>query len=400
MRFDYIARDADGREHKGAVEAADEGMAVRDLSGQGLTPVRLTALGRPAAAPGAKRRVSPADQGVLLRELATLLGAGVSLGDALPSLAEAYAGLPLGPALDRMHAHVRGGGRLSEALRDPQLKLPAFVLALTLAGEASGQLARSLTDAADQLELDRKVVEDLRSALIYPSVLVTAGVLAVFIIFVGVVPRFAPLIRNARADDVPEFSRWTIEAGVFVRANLGAVGLCIAAVVAVLTLLLSRADVRHQLLQTLSRLPLMGHWLTQAEIGRWATVLGTLLTNRVPIVDAMAIASGVLRLDLLRSGLERAAKSLQQGQTLADALASQTWFPPSRLNLVRVGEKSGELPKMLLALGNSQTDSARLLQKRLLTLIEPAAIVIIGLVIGFVMVAVMMAITSMNSTVT
>ncbi len=399
MRFDYLARDAEGRAHKGAIEAVDEGAAVRDLASQGLTPTRLTALGRAVAPVTKKRRISPADQGVLLRELATLLGAGVSLGDALPSLAEAYLGLPLGPALERMHGHVRGGGRLSEALRDPQLKLPAFVLALTLAGEASGQLARSLSDAAEQLELDRKVSEDLRSALIYPSVLVIAGVLAVFIIFVGVVPRFAPLIRNARAADLPDFSRWTIEAGVFVRANLGVVGLCVGAVAGVLALLLSRAEVRHQFLQALSRLPLIGPWLIQAETGRWATVLGTLLTNRVPIVDAMGIASGVLRLDMLRSGLERAAKSLQQGQTLADALASQTWFPPSRLNLVRVGEKSGELPRMLLALGLSQTDSARLLQKRLLTLIEPAAIVIIGLVIGFVMVAVMMAITSMNSTV-
>jgi general secretion pathway protein F len=399
MRFDYLARDVEGREHKGTVEATDEASAVRELGSQGLTPVRLTTLGRVNLAPASKRRISPADQGVLLRELATLLAAGVSLGDALPSLAMAYTGLPLGPALERMHGHVRAGGRLSDALGDPQLKLPAFVLALTLAGEASGQLARSLTDAADQLELDRKVTEDLRSALIYPSVLLIAGVLAVLIIFVGVVPRFAPLIRNARAADVPEFSRWTIEAGVFVRANLGTVGICVGIVGALLVFLLSRADVRHRLLQVLSGLPLVGSWLIQAETGRWATVLGTLLTNRVPIVDAMAIATCVLRLDLLRSGLERAAKALQQGQTLADALASQTWFPPSRLNLVRVGEKSGELPKMLLALGHSQTDGARLLQKRLLTLIEPAAIIIIGLVIGFVMVAVMMAITSMNSTV-
>jgi general secretion pathway protein F len=400
MRFEYTARDAEGREHRGVIEAADQGHVVRELGAQGLMPVRISAAdGASKAAPRQRPgRVKAADQCVLLRELATLLGAGVTLGDALPSLAQAYAGQALGPSLEGLHAHVRGGGRLSEALRDPRLRLPPFVLALTQAGEASGQLGRALNEAADQLELDRKVAEDLRSALIYPAVLVIAGALAVLIIFVGVVPRFAPLIRGSRGD-VPEFSRWTIEAGVFVRAHLGAFGFGLGSLAALLGLAFSRPGLRQRVLQGLVSLPGIGPWLVQSEIGRWATVLGTLLSNRVPIVEAMNISSRVLRIDLLRQGLERAARSLQQGQTLAAALESQAWFPPSRLNLVRVGEKSGELPKMLLALGHSQTDTARLMQRRLLTLIEPVAILLIGAVIGFVMVAVMMAITSMNSAV-
>lgn len=399
MRFDYVARDADGQEHKGVIEADDEVIALRELGAQGLTPVRLAGAVAPKARAVGRQKISAADRGVLLRELSTLLGAGVSLGDALPSLAQAYAGQALGPALEGLHAHVRGGGRLSEALRDPRLQLPAFVLALTQAGEASGQLARALSEAADQMDLDRKIAEDLRSALIYPTVLVLAGTLAVFIIFVGVVPRFASLIRGSRAN-VPEFSRWTIEAGIYVRAHLAEFGFGFGALAAMLGMGFSRPALRHRFLQGLLKVPGIGPWLIQSEIGRWATVLGTLLANRVPIVEAMGISAGVLRLELLRQGLERAARSLQQGQTLAAALESQGWFPASRLNLIRVGEKSGELPKMLLALGHSQTDAARLMQRRLLTLIEPVAILLIGTVIGVVMVAVMIAITSMNTAVT
>jgi general secretion pathway protein F len=398
MQFDYSARDPQGQEHKGLIEADDEGAAIRQLGADGLTPVRLAASAGSAARPAkaSRQRVSAADQTVLLRELSTLLGAGVSLGDALPSLAQAYASQSLGPAMESLHTHVRGGGRLSEALEDARLRLPAFVLALTQAGEASGQLSKALSEAADQMELDRKVTEELRSALIYPTVLVLAGSLAVFIIFVGVVPRFASLIRGSRAN-VPELSRWVIESGLYVRTHLGEFGMGFGALAALIGYGASREALRHSALQTLIRIPGIGPWLIQSEIGRWATVLGTLLANRVPIVDAMGISARVLRLDMLRSGLERAARSLQQGQTLAASLESQGWFPPSRLNLIRVGERSGELPKMLLALGHSQTDAARLMQRRLLTLIEPVAILLIGAVIGVVMVAVMMAITSLNA---
>jgi general secretion pathway protein F len=143
--------------------------------------------------------------------------------------------------------------------------------------------------------------------------------------------------------------------------------------------------------------PAVGPWLIQGEIGRWATVLGALLNNRVPIVTAMELAQGVLRLDALRSGLERATRGLQQGQALSAGLETQAWFPRTRLNLIRVGERSGELPRMLIALGHSQRDAAALLQRRMLGLIEPIAILFIGAVIGVVMVAVMMAITSFDT---
>ncbi len=396
MRFEYSARDAGGRPHSGLIDAADTAAALAQLSAQGLMPVQLRAVAAPTA-PQRRSRASIklADQVVLLRELATLLSAGVALGDALPSLVEAYQGQALGQPLAGMEALVRGGGRLSEALKQPDLRMPVYVIALTQAGEASGALAQALQDAADQMELSRKAGEDLRSALIYPSVLVGAGTLAVFFIFVGVVPRFANLIRGSR--QVPDMSRWVIESGVFVRAHLWETLALIGALIAAAVVALTRESTREALLQLLQRTPVVGPWLVQAEIGRWATVLGALLQNRVAILPAMELAQGVLRLRALRAGLERAAKGLQQGQSLSSGLETQAWFPRTRLNLIRVGERSGELPRMLLALGSSQREAAALLQKRMLGLIEPVAILLIGVVIGFVMVAVMMAITSFDT---
>lgn len=397
MRFDYTARDSNGQPHGGQLEAADQADAVARLAAQGMTPVSLRA--RTAAAPSRltarKGNIKLADQVVLLRELATLLAAGVTLGDALPSLVEAYEGQPLGQPMAQMEALVRGGGRLSDALRIEALRMPVYVIALAQAGEASGDIARALQESAEQMELARKAKEDLRSALIYPSVLVGAGSMAVFFIFVGVVPRFANLIKGSR--QVPELSRWVIESGVFVRGHLFETLLVLGALLALVVTSLSRESTRQALLQTLQRVPVVGPWLVQAEIGRWATVLGSLLSNRVPVLTAMELSQGVIRLSMLRAGLERATKGLQQGQTLSAGLESQAWFPRTRLNLIRVGERSGELPKMLLALGHSQRDAAAVLQRRMLGLIEPIAIIIIGAVIGVVMVAVMMAITSFDT---
>lgn len=398
LTFNYRARDGDGAARSGVLSAADEGSAIRELLQQGLTPLSVTAAGAGAAPRRATRRtgVNAADRISLVQELATLLGAGISLGEALPSLVEAYQTQPLGPALAGLDRAVRGGERLSAALAASPLGLPAYVLAMTEAGEASGELAQALRDAAQQMDHERRIGQELRNALVYPVVLVASGVLAVLVIFVGVVPRFASLLKSSRAD-VPALSRWVIESGLYFKQHLLAFGLGGAAVALLMAMLLARPGVRAALLDALSRAPVLGPWLVRLEIGRWTTVLGQLLANRVPIITAIDLSSGALRLRRLRQDLAGAPRELERGRTLSDVLGGLAWFPAARLNLVKVGERSGELPRMLGTLGAIETEAARALQRRALTLIEPAAILLIGAVIGVIMVAVMMAITSLNT---
>jgi len=402
--YSYRALDADGRACQGLVVAGDEASAIRDLVQQGLMPISVNApnapgsptksLARPSLGGGG--RVSGADRVSLVQELATLLGAGISLAEALPSLAEAYAAHALGPSLAGLDRDVRAGQRFSEALARSQLGLPPYVVALAEAGEAGGELAGALRDAAVQMEHERRIGQELRNALVYPVVLVLSGVLAVLVIFIGVVPRFASLLKSSRAD-VPALSRAVIEAGLFVKQNLLAFGVGGTALVLITVVALSRPNVRAALFDSLSRAPVVGPWLLRLEIGRWTTVLGQLLANRVPIINALVLSAGALRLRRLRDDLAAAPRELERGRTLSDVLGGLDWFPPTRLNLVRVGERSGELPRMLAVLGAMETDAARTLQKRALALIEPAAILLIGGVIGFIMVAVMMAITSLNT---
>jgi general secretion pathway protein F len=396
--FDYRALDRDGATRDGVVQAEDEGAAARELLQQGLRPISLASRrdGTGTERGARAARVSVADRIAVLQELSTLLSAGVSLAEALPSLAHVYAAQGAGAALSGVDRAVRGGQSLSAALAASALQWPAYVLALSKAGEASGELANALRDAATQMDYERRTAQELKSALIYPTVLVGAGVIAVSIIFVGVVPRFAGLLKSTRAD-VPAVSRSVIEAGVFVKDHLAAFGFGAVAFALLVAALMAHPRSRAGAVEVLARFPVVGPWLVQVEIGRWTTVFGQLLANRVPLIEAVSLSTGALRLRRLREDLMRVPRELERGRVLSEILASVEWFPTKRLNLLKVGERSGELPRMLATLGATETEAARELQKRVLSLIEPAAIVIIGAVIGVVMVAVMTAITSLNT---
>lgn len=399
--FRYRAQDGGGNVVRGQLDARDSAHAARELIRQGLTPLELDASAAEALqlqASAARRpgRMTAADKVVTVRELATLLTAGVPLDEALGSLASGHAGHAMGDAMARALKAVREGSTLHDALADSGLALPAHLMTVVRVGEASGQLAAALDDCAEQMEVARRMSQELRSAMIYPTVLVLAGVLAVLIIFIGVIPRFAPLLRGTRAQ-VPEFSVWVIETAVFLKANLLMLGLGGAAVVGLVVALFARAEFRRMLFERAAQLPVIGPWLREAEVGRWALLMGTMLHNRVPLLDALKLSRGALQLREFSLLIGSAARELEHGRSLYDSLRQSSWIAPARLNLIKVGERAGSLDAMLTSLGRMQSEAARERQKRAMALIEPIAILLIGSVIGVLMVAVMMAITSMNA---
>lgn len=401
-RFRYRALDRQGQRLEGDLVADSAQAALRQLQQRQLSVLDLVAdaTASPASGKGrqrlARRRVGASDRIVLLREFATLLTAGVPIAEATPSLEAAYAGTALGEPLARLRKAVQDGRTVAEAFRHAELGLPEHAHSLIAAGEAAGRLGQALHAAAAQLEYDHGVVQQLRTALIYPSVLIGAGVAAVLVIFIAVVPRFASLISSGRAE-VPALSRWVIEMGMFLQGHLLATALTLAALVAGVVAAMRTDGLRLAALEALARLPLIGTWMYTREIGRWATLLATLLDNRVALMPALELSSRAVSLDELRRSLTLAQGEIRRGRALSAVLAEQGWIAPTRLNLIRVGERAGELPRMLAQLGNMQTEAAREQARRLLALVEPLAILFIGAVIGVIMVAVVLAITSLNT---
>lgn len=395
MDFHYRAVTAQGQPESGQIGAADAREASRLLRQRELTPLEITPAGQ-IAAPARVKRASHQDKALVIRELATLLNAGISLAEAVESIGQTHTDSAIGAAFTSIHGKLRGGESFSRGLESAQIEWPDYLFQLVAAGEHTGKLAQSLESAASQMEYEQRIRSEMRNALIYPSILVFSGIAATLLIFIVVVPKFAGLLKNSRAQ-IPDISVWVLTAGLFVKENLLWVGLGALGVVLAGVVMLANPALRARLLQTLSRAPVLGAWLVETEIGRWASMLGTLLENRVPILKAMELAQDGMRLDAVRHKLRQALREVRGGKKIAEALAGGKILNVTGLNLIRVGERSGELAKMLRTLATLYETAGQERLRRFLILLEPAAILTIGIVIGTIMVAVMLAITSLSN---
>ena len=245
------------------------------------------------------------------------------------------------------------------------------------------------------MEYEDRMRQEMRNALTYPAILVASGIAATLLVFIVVVPKFANLLKGNSAN-IPLLSKWVIGAGMFVKTNLLWVGLGVFGLVVGLAVAFKNPAVRARAYELLVRVPILGQWIADTEMGRWASMLGALLENKVAIIVAMELAGGGVKVSALRNSLQQVTKDVRGGVRLADALATNQALGPTGINLIRVGERSGELAPMLRALASLYENAGRDRMKRFLLLLEPIAIILIGSVIGVIMLAIMLAVTSLN----
>lgn len=398
-QFRYKAFSAEGATLEGVVSAQSERDAARQLERRGLSVVSVqsaTATARRRVGRGSAR-LGQRDVILAFHELATLLGAGVGLAEAVTAQGRSALHPQLVTAFDGIAAGLRRGQAFSAALDAAGLPLPRYVPTLVRSGEKSGLLGRALQDAVAQMEYDQTVRSEIRQALTYPAVLICAGLGAVVMMFTFVVPKFAGLLK--RADDLPLLASAVLNTGMFLRQWYWVVVLLLAGTAVALARVLRDPAKRAQWLEALERLPVLGVWRVESETATWARVLATLLSNRVPLMEALDLAQDSVVAPGRRARLEEVARNVRAGAPLADALEEQQTLTATGYNLVRVGERSGELPAMLQSLARLCQEAGRARMKQFLALLEPAAILLIGGAIGVIMIGIILAITSANDVV-
>ncbi|WP_374013070.1 type II secretion system F family protein [Pseudoxanthomonas koreensis] len=394
--YRFKAVNAEGARLDGQVAAEGEREAARLLERRGLSVLALEPASAAAPRTGLRRgrRLKDRDIVLALHELATLLMAGVALAEAVAAQSRSAHHPRLLAAFEAVSTGLRQGQPFSQSLLDTGLPLPPYVGTLVRSGEKAGQLGKALQDAVLQLEYDLQVRGEIRQALTYPAVLVTAGIAAVVLMFTFVVPKFAALL--SRADDLPWLGWAVLSTGMFARQYWWLLLLGLLAVGVVVWRLLRDPVARARGYERLERLPVIGTWRVESETAAWARILATLLGNRVPLLDALALAQAGVRAPGRRARLEEVSRNVRAGATLADSLEEQATLTATGYNLVRVGERSGELPAMLRSLARLCEDSGRTRMKQFLALLEPVAILLIGSVIGVIMIGIILAITSAN----
>ncbi len=391
--YDYEYIDQQGNSHRGQVKADTFDQAVHQLNGNGRTVVDV-AERQPSSSGFLRRRLSAQELVVALHELATLLEAGVSLSDAVVAQNRGSHHPVLADAFSRIGTQLARGGAFLDALRQSKLSLPEYVFQLVEAGELSGRLAEALRQAVSQMEYDRKMASDFRSALTYPAILIVSGLLAVMFVFVFVVPRFSNLL--AEGNELPLLAEVILRTGLWFNDNSTLVFAVAGGGAALLAMLLRNAAVRQRLVDILSRLPVLNSWFSEADTARWASVMSAMLFSRVELMDALTLALRGVRISRRRGSLERATNDVRSGVFLSAALERQDALTPTGYNLIRVGEQSGRLADMLRSLATLYQENSNRRLTRFLSLVEPLAILLIGGFLGLVMVGIILAITSIN----
>jgi len=396
-RFRYRAVTREGRAVRDVVRAADEMTALRELMAGGLTVTDLAEDGE-IEARGADRDLRPTERVLVMRQLALMLEAGVTLLEALETVAAGVAARKGRAQLVEVIAALKRGEALGVALRAHMPGFPYYVYAMAEVGEAAGSVPEVLRVAAEQMAYEDRLRRDLVGALTYPALLACAGVLAVAFIFVEIVPRFSALIGQ-NATRMPMLSKVVFAVGHFVNAHLILTGFGVAGLIAGVLFAASQPAVRERLYGLGRALPVIGDLLKAREIATWARLTSFALGNGVALMEAAALARQGAPAGPFRDGLAASEAELRSGVALHVALGRHTRLTAMDLSLLRTGQKSGALASMFGFLADAYDDRLRDAMKRFTSLAEPAAIAAVSVVVGVIALSLVMALASIYDSV-
>ena len=395
MKLFYKALPQTGGElFKGEIEALSEREALRILEADGIIVTEISVIVAKTSK-RIQRRLSKQEVVLALFELATMLKSGVSIAEAIESQCQSHYHPELNDFFQSINSSLRGGEALGQSMKNSGLELPDYLLQLVNSGELSGSLADCLNRGVEQMEYDLDISTQFRSALIYPGVLLLTGMLAVGLIFVLVVPRFSHLLD--RADDLPWLASFVLSAGMFFNEYYPFVMASLVVVGTSAGWLLSRPSVRRYIYNKLVRFPVVGMWLLETELARWASIMSALLSSRVELLAALSMAASGVGIDQKRVSLERVIDGVRNGEPFSKSLADNNVLSPAANNLIRAGEKTGSVANMMQSVANLYDVKCKNRMATVITLIEPLAILFIGVLIGVLVLGIILAITSINS---
>ncbi|MDS4027755.1 MAG: type II secretion system inner membrane protein GspF [Candidatus Contendobacter sp.] len=400
-RYRYEAVDAAGETLRDELDAASPEAAIERLRDQGLLPLVIAearngwlrgGFGQPLFSK--RRALSPKALMLLTQQLSSLLNAGMPLDRALTILLGVTDDERNKALLERIQEKVRGGASLADAL-EAQGVFSRFYLNMIRAGEAGGALEAVLSRLTEFLERSRALRESVTSALIYPIILLSVAALSVIILLTFVVPQFQRLFADA-GKTLPLATQIVIAVGDGFRHYWWVGVIVIALLAAMLRQQLRAPASRARWDRWLLHVPLFGDLIAKVETARLARTLGTLLGNGVSLLNALTIVRETLSNQVLATALGEVAEHVKTGRGLADPLLEAGDFPKLAVQMIRVGEETGQLQEMLLQVADTYDGEVQTAVKRMLTLLEPALILGLGVIIAAIIMSILVAILSLN----
>lgn len=392
--FNYKAFDQSSSVVSGVIDARNDEVAYRKLSDRNLEVFWIKEQAEQFQF-NFSNRVKDRDLARYITQLATLLGAGVGLLEALDSLSKSKVHTTLAKASSKIRADLRAGENLSETIAKHLPKTPSYLPRLVELGEVTGQSAKALKDAAERMEFEYNNRNEIRTALAYPVFLAVIGTFIVLLLFIFIVPRFESLI-GPNQDNLPLISKIVINIGTALTRNLPVLALVLAAIFGSIVFLRNNKKLQRFFATRLEKLWIVGSALIQADLGGWARTVGIALDNGADLLSALRLGHGGVRSNRIRGGLQTTYNEIRAGRNIDEVILENIPdFDPLTIDLIRTGRTSGKLAQMLLFIGEMQEKETRENLKRITALAEPIAILLISAIIGTIVIGIVLAMTSL-----
>ncbi|MCX7625745.1 MAG: type II secretion system F family protein [Candidatus Sumerlaeaceae bacterium] len=399
--FTYVARNPQGKVVTGKTEAATQGMVVKILKDQGLTPtsIQLAAATSETRTTTRKQRlkkgrVTIEDLVLISRQLATMIRAGLPLIEVLNILGDQVDKLTLRLVLRQIERDVQGGASLYEAMARHPRVFNQFFLSMVKAGEASGMLDAILDQVAIYMEKAASIRRKVKSATMYPAAVTVFAILIMTLIMWKVVPVFQEIFEGL-GGDLPMLTKFVIGCSNFVRDRWYVV---LAAVIGLGIVVVQWGKTkpgRYQIDSLKLKLPIFGPLLLKVAIARFSRSLGTLMRAGVNILGALEITAKTSGNVVIEEAVNRTRIHIQSGEGITKPLIESGVFPPMVTRMIEVGERTGALENMLHKIAEYYEDQVDAAVSGLTSLIEPLLIIVLGSIIGLIVISMFLPLIKM-----
>ena len=390
------------------VEAQSEKEAVEKLSQMGLLPLRVDEVAEKDPAPQPARGGKSGDRGVgrgkvkttevtvFTREMASLFKSGVPILTALEIIREQSENLNFKQMIGKIHDAVKEGSTFSAALGKYPRVFPPIYIAMIKTGENSGALPEVLLNIADYRRKEQEMASRFRMALAYPALMGLVGIGTIIFMFTYVIPRLTKIYVNL-GEALPLPTRILLSTSDILRKGWPVILLVLAVGIFIFRRQINTATGKKIWSQFLLRLPLAGKFIVKAELTRFCRTFGLLIRSGVPILSALNIAVPVIENEVIKEQISRSYQELEHGGTLGKSLKNAPAIPLFMSNLIRVGEESGKLQDALEEVASSYERDTEEAVRIMSSLLEPLMILVMGLITGFIVVAMLLPIFDINT---
>jgi general secretion pathway protein F len=400
--FRYKAVTPEGKVVEGTLEAVDQETVLARLQEQGQLPIKVFPgedtggiLSREIRLPWKRKKVPQKDLLIFTQELSTLVKAGLTLDRSLSVLSDLTENDYLAEVVGELLREIKGGKALSEALSTYPQVFPKVYVNMVKAGEVGGALDQILERLEEYLEGADELRSYLISSMIYPCILVVVAIGSIIIMMTVVIPQFADIFENAGAP-VPLPMMVLLVLSGFLTGFWWLILLVIGGGAYWIYSRLKTEEGRLNWDRQVLKLPVVGSVLQKLEVSRFSRTLGTLLQSSVPLIQSINLVKEIVENQAIASTMESIKSGVKKGEGLTRPIRQAEIFPPFALHLLAVGEETGRLDDMLLQIADSYDRDLRRSLQRLVALLEPAIILVMGLIIGVMVVSMLYSIFSIN----